>query len=140
MFLEAEMGATTRGGKAPDGEVAVVRAAGDVDRACLESCDWLLGQAGDVRHAVVDLSDATAIDYRAAPLLVPRRRVLRARGGELAVAAGSRQVRDVIRASTGAELQVFSTVAEAVTWLKGGAAGVAAGPAARSRRAPPVRR
>lgn len=128
------MGATTHAsGKAGKSEVAVVRAVGDVDRACVESCDWLLAQAGaDLKHAVIDLSDATGIDYRAAPLLVPRRRVLRARGGELAIAASSRQVRDVIRASTGAELQVFPTVADAVAWVKGAAA-VAAAPARAGR-------
>lgn len=123
-----------RGGKSAGSEVAVVRATGDVDRQCLESCDWMLSQVEDLRHAVIDLSEATAIDYRAAPLLVPRRRVLRARGGELAVAAGSRQVRDVIRASTGAELQVFPTVADAVAWVKGDAPGVLAGPPRSARR------
>ena len=124
------MGATgQRGAKGPGRDPVVVRAVGDVDRACLESCEWLLSQAGaELRHAVVDLSEATSIDHRAAPLLVPRRRVLRARGGELAVAAGSRQVRDVIRATTGAELQVFPTVGEAVAWVKGELEGALAGP------------
>lgn len=117
-----------RGAKAAEERVAVVRAAGDVDRACLESCDWILSQEGaELRHAVLDLSDATAIDYRAVPLLVSRRRVLRTRGGELAIAAGSRQVRDVIRASTGGELQVFPTVGEAVGWVTGGVGAVTAG-------------
>lgn len=124
----------TTAGNSGNSGVAVVRAVGDVDRACLESCDWLLTQSGaDLRYAVVDLSDATGIDYRAAPLLVPRRRVLRSRGGELAVAASSRQVRDVIRASTGAELQVFPTVADAVAWVKGGGDGAATATARASR-------
>ena len=114
-------------------QVDVAKIEGDVDRSSIEACEWMLSKRGpDLRHVVLDLSEATSMDLRGGPLLVSRRRVLKARGGELAVAAGLREVRDVIRASTGAELQVFPTVAEAMAWVKGeppaGAALVRPGP------------
>lgn len=115
------MSATKKGDpKGTPDRLAVVRAEGVVDRAGLEACDYLITQAGpDIRGAVVDLSQATHVDYRATVILVARRRVLKAKGGELAVAAGRREVRDILRASTGAELQVFPTVEEALAYVRG---------------------
>ena len=100
--------------------LAVVKAEGVVDRAGIEACDYLITRAGpDTKGAVVDLTQATHVDYRATVILVARRRVLKAKGGELAVAAGSRSVRDIIRASAGSELQVFPTVDEALSYVRG---------------------
>jgi anti-anti-sigma factor len=100
--------------------LAIVKAEGNVDRAGIEACDYLITRAGqDTKGAVVDLTQATHVDYRATVILVARRRVLKARGGELAIAAGSRSVRDIIRASAGSELQVFPTVDEALAYVRG---------------------
>ncbi len=104
------------------GDVAVVRLCGSVDRAGLEAGDWLITQA-QARGAVVDLMEAEHIDYEAAPILVARRRVLKARGGELAVAAGRQVVRHILRAAVGIELQIFPTVPEALAFVRGGPGG-----------------
>lgn len=117
--------------------IAVVKAEGKVDRAGLEACDYLITRAGpDTKLAVVDLSNAETVDYRAVTILVARRRVLKAKGGELAVAASRREVRDVIRATAGGELQLFPTVAEAVSYLHGDEQLVVAGAAAAKRPKP----
>lgn len=120
--------------KARDARIALVRAEGVVERAGIEACDYLLSRAGDdVKGAVVDLSLATHLDYKAVVILVARRRVLRARGADLAVAAGLRDVRHILRAAAGAELPVFPTVEEAQAYVRGDAAmAVAAAPGRRS--------
>lgn len=101
-------------------KLAIVRAEGNVDRSGIEACDYLITRAGpDIQGAVVDLSQASHVDYRATVILVARRRVLKARGGELAIAAGKRDVRDIIRTSSGNELQIFPTVDEAISFVRG---------------------
>jgi anti-anti-sigma regulatory factor len=104
--------------KRNDKKVAVVRGEGVVDRAGLEACDYVLS-CSPGKLAVVDLTQATYVDYRAVGLLQARRRVLKARGGELAIAAGSREVRDEIRLGAAHELQVFTTLDEAVAYVRG---------------------
>jgi anti-anti-sigma regulatory factor len=103
----------------PEPRIAVVRGAGEVTRDAIETFDWAIAQAGDIDGAVVDLSLATHIDYKAVVLLVARRRVLKAKGHELAVAAGLSDVRHILRASGGSELQVFATAAEALDYVRG---------------------
>jgi len=126
---------TSKAGLVGDSNVALVRADGEVDRAGIEACDYLLSKAGEeTTGAVVDFSRATHVDYRATPLLVARRRVFKARGGELAVAAGRADVRNILRASAGAEIPVFSTLEEAVAYVRGEADVVAAGAVKQSRR------
>lgn len=116
--------------------LAVVRAEGDVDRAGIEACDYLITRAGpDLQGAVVDLTNATHVDYRAAVILVARRRVLKARGGELAIAAHKRDVRDILRASSGGELQLFPTVDEALAFVRGDAEVATVGTKARATKA-----
>lgn len=108
--------------------VAVVRAEGEVDRAGLEACDYVLsGVSG--RTAVVDLSQATYVDFKAVGILVARRRVLKAKGGELAIAAGAEKVRHMLRVSAGNDVQVFPTVDEATAYVRG--EGVVVGASAR---------
>lgn len=102
----------------PD-RVAIVHAEGVVDRSGIEACDYLIARATDATGAVVDLTQATHVDYRAASVLVARRRQLKAKGGELAIAAGRREVRDILRASAGAELQVFVSLEEATAFVRG---------------------
>lgn len=118
--------------------IAVVRAEGEVSRAAIEACDWALSQDPDIQGAVVDLSLATHVDYKAAVVLVARRRVLKARGFELAVAAGLTDVRHILRASAGTELQVFPTAEEAMAYVRGEGPFVTAGaprtPGARRSR------
>ena len=104
--------------KKDDKKVAVVRGEGVVDRAGLEACDFVLASSAG-KLAVVDLTQATYVDYRAVGLLQARRRMLKARGGELAIAAGSRDVRDEIRVGAGHELQIFTTLDEAVAYVRG---------------------
>ena len=112
--------------------LAIVRAEGNVDRSGIEACDYLITRAGpDLQGAVVDLSNASHVDYRATVILVARRRVLKARGGELAIAAGKRDVRDIIRASGGSELQIFPTVDEALAFVRGEGDVVTAGAAVK---------
>lgn len=115
-------------------KLAVVRAEGNVDRAGIEALDYLIMRAGDVRGAVVDLSHATHVDYRATSILVARRRQLKARGGELAVAAGRREVRDVLRASGGGDVTVFVTVDEALAFVRGDAEVARAGAAKAAKK------
>jgi anti-anti-sigma regulatory factor len=100
--------------------VAIVCAEGEIDRAGIEACDFMLSKASEeTTGAVIDLSRATHVDYRATTLLVARRRVFKARGGELAVAAGRAEVRNILRASAGAEIPVFSTLDEAIAYVRG---------------------
>lgn len=109
-----------KNGQAGRDTVATVEAKGEVDREAIAACDFLLAQAVDhAKNAVLDLSDATYVDYKAAPLLVARRRVLKARGGELAVVAGKAEVRNILRAAAGAEIPVFVTLEEAMSYVKG---------------------
>jgi len=100
--------------------IATVRLDGIVERAGIEACDYALMTAGDsITGAVIDLSLATHIDYRAAVILVARRRVLKARGGELAVAAARSDVRHILRAVAGMEIPIFPSVAEATNYVRG---------------------
>jgi anti-anti-sigma regulatory factor len=116
-------------------EVATVSVVGDVDRAGLESCDYLLSKAGEsISGAVIDLSGATHVDYRATAILVARRRVFKARGGELAVAAGRTDIRNIVRASAGAEIPVFATVGEALAYVRGEADLISASSSSKLRR------
>jgi len=120
------------GAKAP--HIAVVKAEGHVDVAGIEACDWLVASAGEkATGAVVDLTGATHVEYRSAPVLVHRRRVLRARGAELAIAAGKREVRDALRAGGGIDLPVFVTMDEAMAWVRGEGDTVAAVSASKVR-------
>ena len=119
----------------PAATVAVVRVEGEVDVAALEACDWLLQQAGEQgRRAVVDLSQASRVELSGVKLLLSRRRRLKAAGGELSVAAGRREVRDVLRAGAGGELPVFVTLDEALAWVRGESATVSASVGARRVR------
>jgi anti-anti-sigma factor len=103
--------------KAP---VAVVRAEGHVDVSGIEACDWLVASAGPrTKSAVVDLSGATYVEQAAARILAARRKILKARGGDLAVAAGRREVRDALRLAAGMDLPVFVTMDEAMGWVSG---------------------
>lgn len=115
-----------------DKKVAVVRGEGVVDRAGLDACDYVLS-CSPGKLAVVDLTQATHVDYRAVGLLLVRRRMLRAKGGELAIAAGSRQVRDEVRVGAGHELQVFTTLDEAVAYVRGEGPLVAVGAALKAK-------
>lgn len=100
--------------------VAIVSAEGDASRHALESCDWVLSQEGpSLRLAVLDLTRAHSVDPRTAPLLVARRRVLAARKGAYAVAVAREDLRQQLRASSGGELAVFTSVDEAVAYVKG---------------------
>lgn len=104
---------------APD-DIATVDAKGDVGRDGIEACDFALSLMGDhVMNAIVDLTEATHVDYRAAPILVARRRVLKARGGELVIAAGRAEVRNILRATAGSEIPVFVTMEEAKAYVRG---------------------
>jgi anti-anti-sigma factor len=121
--------------------VATVEAKGEVDRAGIEACDYLLSQAADqVMNAVLDLSDATYFDYRAAPILVARRRFLKARGGELAIAAGRAEVRNILRAVAGSEIPVFVTMEEAMAYVRGEADLVGATVGQQVRKSKAVKR
>ena len=121
--------------KPAKGSVATVRAVGVVDRPGIEACDYLLSKAGEqASGAVVDLSQATHFDYRATTILVARRRVFKARGGELAVAAGRADVRNILRASAGSEIPVFATVDEAVAFVRGEGDVVTAGASKQMKR------
>lgn len=119
----------------PPATVAVVRVEGEVDVAALEACDWLLQQAGEQgRRAVLDLSQASRVALSGVRLLLARRRLLKASGGELSVAAGRREVRDVLRAGAGGELPVFVTLDEALAWVRGESETVTASAGARRAR------
>ena len=119
----------------PSLTVAVVRVEGEVDVAALEACDWLLQQAGaQGRRAVVDLTQASRVALAGVRLLLSRRRRLKAAGGELSIAAGRREVRDVLRAGAGGELPVFVTLEEAVAWVRGESETVVAAPGSRRAR------
>ena len=98
--------------------VAVVRAVGVVNRPGLEACDYVLGNSGS-RNAVLDLTEATYVDFRAVGLLQARSRVFKASGGEFVIAAGSREVRDLIRVGAGNDIRVLLTVQEAIAYLEG---------------------
>lgn len=103
-----------------NGRVAIVRVDGIVERDAIEACDYMLWRAGDdITGAIVDLSLASHIDYRAAVVLVARRRVLKARGGELAVVAARSDVRLIIRAAAASEIPVFPTKEEALAYVQG---------------------
>ncbi|MFM2152171.1 MAG: hypothetical protein RL199_606 [Pseudomonadota bacterium] len=100
--------------------VAVVRAEGHVDVSGIEACDWLVSSAGPkVKGAVVDLTGATYVEQAAARILTARRKMLKAKGGDLAVAAGRREVRDALRFAAGNDLPVFVTMDEAMGWVTG---------------------
>lgn len=100
--------------------IATVRLDGIVERAGIEACDYALMTAGDsISGAVIDLSLATHIDYRAAVILVARRRVLKAKGGELAVAAARSDVRNILRAVAGMEIPIFASTDEATKYVRG---------------------
>jgi anti-anti-sigma regulatory factor len=102
------------------GRIAIVRLDGHVERAGIEACDYMLSSAGDsIGGAILDLSLAHHIDYRATVILVARRRVLRSRGRELAVVAARSDVRLIIRASAGSEIPVFPTREEAMAYVQG---------------------
>src|SRR4051812_18164809 len=111
---KARTGAELEPQKAPaETSVAIVIAKGDVGREGIEACDYALSLVEDVPGAVVDLSEAYHIDYRVTPMLVARRRLMKAHGRELAVAAGLASVRNILRASAGSDIPVFTTVDEA---------------------------
>ncbi len=110
--------------------VAVVGAEGVVDRAGLEACDYVLSTMTGL-HAVVDLTKAEHVDYRSVGILQARGRKLKAKGGELAIAAALREVRDQLRVGAGSELQLFPSVDEAVAYLQGAGPVVAVAGAAR---------
>jgi anti-anti-sigma regulatory factor len=119
------------------GRVAVLRADGAVERDALEACDYMLREAGDaIGGAILDLTHAHHIDYRAIPILVSRRRVLRAKGKELAVVAARSDVRLIVRASAGSEVPVFQTRDEAMAWVQGEAGPVVGATAARGKTRP----
>lgn len=122
----AAMTAAKRQGpaKAP---VAVVHAEGHVDVSGIEACDWLVASAGPrTKTAVIDLTRATHVEQAAARILAARRKLLKAKGGDLAIAAGRREVRDALRLAAGMELPVFVTMDEAMGWVSGEGAVVAA--------------
>jgi anti-anti-sigma regulatory factor len=102
------------------GRIAIVRIDGVVERDAIEAADYMMWRAGDeVTGAILDLSLASHIDYRAPVVLVARRRVLKARGGELAVVAARSDVRLIIRATAGSEIPVFPTKEEALAYVQG---------------------
>jgi anti-anti-sigma regulatory factor len=114
--------------------LAVVRAEGHVDRSGIEACDYLLSVAGaEMRGAVVDLTAATHLDFRAVEILAARRTKLKARGLELAVAAGKEEVRHAIRVGAGAEIPVLVTMDEAMSFVRGDASMVVGAGAAKHR-------
>jgi anti-anti-sigma regulatory factor len=121
--------------RAPLGRVAIVALKGIVQRDALEACDYTIMSAGDdVRGFVVDLTEAQHLDYRSVDILVKRRKQLRPRSRELAVAASQSDVRHIIRAMAGSEVPVFATLDEAVGWASGESQEKAvAAPHARSR-------
>jgi hypothetical protein len=110
---------------------------GFVGRDGLEAADYTILSAGDdVRGFVVDLTEAKHLDYRSVEILVRRRRQLRPRSRELAVAASLSDVRHIIRAMAASEVPVFPTLDEAIGWASGEAQEKAiAAPQARSRTA-----
>lgn len=104
----------------PLGRVAIVGLKGLVGRDGLEACDYQIMTAGeDIRGFVIDLTEAQHLDYRAVEILVKRRRQLRPRSRELAVAASLSDVRHIIRAMAGSDVPVFATLDEAIGWASG---------------------
>ena len=114
--------------------LAVVRAEGHVDRSGIEACDYMLSMAGiEMRGAIVDLTAATHLDYKAVEILSARRTKLKARGLELVVAAGKEEVRHSIRMGAGAEIPVLLTMDEAMAFVRGDASMVVGAGASKSR-------
>jgi len=108
--------------------VAVVRIEGVVGRDSIEACDYFLSRSTEgTAGAVIDLSLATGFEREAAAILVARRRVLKAQGRELVVAAGLSDVRSAIRAHSGSEVQVFVTPEEALAYVRGSVPAVSVG-------------
>jgi len=93
---------------------ATVAVRGELDRDALWAIDYTIGRASiEAGRIVLDLREVTHLDYAGVHELVARRRELRARGGELAVAVRNPYVTNILKASGGAELLLCRTPDEA---------------------------
>ncbi len=95
-------------------ETAVIAMRGELDRSAAFAIEYAIRQASRrAGRVVLDLTEVTHLDYGSVPSLVELRQSLRGRGGELTVVARTPYLRDILRASGGAEIPIARTVAEA---------------------------
>src|SRR5947209_6200134 len=94
--------------------VATVAVRGDLDRDALWAIDYTIGRAAtEAGRIVLDLHGVTHLDYAGVPEIIARRKELRARGGDLLIAARNPYVCNILKMAAAGELQVFRTVEEA---------------------------
>jgi anti-anti-sigma factor len=93
---------------------ATVSVRGELDRDALWAIDYTVGRASiDSGRIVLDLREVTHVDYRGVAALVDRRKELRGRGGDLAIAVRNPYVANILKAAGGSELVLCRAPEEA---------------------------